>query len=396
MRIQSKKRRNNILLVVALILAGVLIATGYWLLSREKTAAPEVVKEQEAVVKVDPIKTISFGAVGDNLIHGAVYLAASTGGGVYDFRPFYANVKDEISSVDVAYINQETPFAGAALGFSGYPTFNGPTEIIDAVVDTGFDWVNTASNHSFDRGVAGIETGLEILDKFQGVVQTGEARSEEEFAKVKYLERDGVKFGLESFTYGLNGFQLPEDQPYLVNLIDDDLIRQRMAKLNAETDVQLVSMHWGVEYATTPNEEQQRLAQLLADLGAEVIVAEHPHVIQPVRWVTSTDGTHKTLVIYSMGNFLSAQDEPFNMLGLYVKWSIKYNTETKGAEVADVEIWPTVTWQATGFTDYRCTFLKDYTAEMASTHNLRALGTSREYFIGEAQGVLGDEFKVAY
>jgi poly-gamma-glutamate synthesis protein (capsule biosynthesis protein) len=376
----------------------VLLVAGFvgclWVYNGQKVdfePEPETAKVEEP----DPVKTVSFGAVGDNLIHGAVYLAASTGGGAYDFRPFYANVKDEISSVDVAYINQETPFAGAGLGLSSYPTFNGPTEIMDAVVDTGFDWVNTASNHSFDRGTEGILADLAVLDKFSGVVQTGEARSHEEFSEVKYLERDGVKFGLESFTYGLNGFQLPEDQPYLVNLIDEDLIKDRMAKLNEETDVQLVSMHWGVEYATEPNEEQEKLAQLLADLGADVIVAEHPHVIQPVRWVTGKDG-NKTLVIYSMGNFLSAQDEPFNMLGLYVKWNIAYNTVTKEPEVKDVEIWPTVTWQASGFTDYRCTFLKDYTAELESTHNLRPQGTTRDYYVGESLKILGDEFKVVY
>ncbi|MDR1300566.1 MAG: CapA family protein [Candidatus Nomurabacteria bacterium] len=385
------------LLLVAVLVLAITGWVGVLLVYHNKTVAPEVkTPEAEEVDKPNPVKTVSFGAVGDNLIHGAVYLAAATGGGAYDFRPFYANVRDEIMSVDVAYINQETPFAGASLGLSSYPTFNGPTEIMDAVADAGFDWVNTASNHSFDRGAAGVDAGLAVLDKFENVVQTGEARSTEEFERVKYIEREGVKFGLESFTYGLNGFQLPDDRPYMVNLIDDALIRQRVEKLNAETDVQLVSMHWGTEYATAPNAEQERLAQLLADLGVEVVAAEHPHVIQPVRWVSSTDGAHKTLVIYSMGNFLSAQDEPFNMLGLYVKWAIRYNVESRAAEVTGVEIWPTVTWQASGFIDYRCTFLRDYTAEMAGTHNLRAQGTSREYFIGKTQGILGEEFKVVY
>ncbi|MCL1929867.1 CapA family protein [Candidatus Saccharibacteria bacterium] len=396
MRIHKKRTGVKMVLVVVLVLVAATSAATYWLFFREHTAAPQPTSPGVSdVEKSNPIKTVSFGAVGDNLIHGAVYLAAATAAG-YDFRPFYENVKSEISAVDVAYINQETPFAGAALGLSSYPTFNGPTEIADALADTGFDWINTASNHSFDRGAAGVVASLDVIDRFPNIVQSGSARSAEEFERVKYLERNGVKIGLESFTYGLNGFQLPDDQPYLVNLIDDDLIHQRMEKLNAETDVQVVSMHWGDEYATEPNAEQERLAQLLADLGAEVIVAEHPHVIQPVRWITSSDGQHKTLVIYSMGNFLSAQDEPFNMLGLYVKWNIKYNDNDKTAEVSDVEIWPTVTWQAAGFKDYRCTFLKDYTAEMAGSHNLRAQGTSREYFIGQSREILGDEFKVVY
>lgn len=398
MQINKYKHENikvGIILVVVLLI--IISSVVYWLLFQKRVAIPEPeTPSQVEISKPDPIKTISFGAVGDNLIHGAIYLAAATGGGTYDFRPFYINVKDEISSLDVAYINQETLFTGASFGLSGYPTFNGPPEIMDAVVDTGFDWINTASNHSFDRGADGVVANLNILDKFPDVVQTGMARSEEEFARVKYIERDGVRIGLESFTYGLNGFQLPVDRPYMVNLIDDELISQRITKLNNETDVQLVSMHWGVEYATEPSAEQERLAQFLADLGVEVIVAEHPHVIQPVRWVTSSDGQHKTLVIYSLGNFLSAQDEPFNMLGLYVKWNLKYNTEQKTAEVTDVEIWPTVTWQRTGFTDYRCTFLRDYNYELAGTHNLRSQGTSREYFIEESKKILGGEFKVVY
>jgi poly-gamma-glutamate synthesis protein (capsule biosynthesis protein) len=382
--------------ILVLVAIGVAVGAIWWLFFKDYTAAPRLeIDEVGKVEEVSPVRTVSFGAVGDNLIHGAVYAAAATGGG-YDFRPFYERVKTEISGVDVAYINQETPFAGAGLGLSSYPTFNGPTEIMDAVVDTGFDWVNTASNHSFDRGVEGILAGLEILDKFPGVVQTGEARSQEEFERVKVIERDGVKFGLESFTYGLNGFTLPAGEEYLVNLIDDDLMRARMERLNAETDVQLVSMHWGVEYATVPNAEQERLAQLLADLGAEVVVAEHPHVIQPVRWVEASDGSHKTLVIYSMGNFLSAQDEPFNMLGLYVKWKVEYDTRARAATVREVEIWPTVTWQADGFRDYRTMFLRDYTAAEAATHNLRAAGTAREYYIAEARAVLGDEFTMVY
>jgi poly-gamma-glutamate synthesis protein (capsule biosynthesis protein) len=363
-----------------LIAALTAIITTLCLFSQNEVAAPKPNTQTSTDTEtINPTKTISFGAVGDNLIHGAVYLAAATGNGAYDFRPFYKNVKSEISSVDVAYINQETPFAGASIGgLSSYPTFNSPIEVMDAVIDTGFNWINTASNHSFDRGEAGVDADLAILDKFPGVVQTGEARTQEEADQVKYIERDGVKIGLESFTYGLNGFQLPDDKPYLVNLISDDLIQQRLEKLKAETDVQIVSMHWGVEYQTEPNGEQERLAQLLADLGVDVIVAEHPHVIQPVRWVTSSDGQHKTLVIYSMGNFLSAQDGAFNMLGLYVKWNIKYNPDTKTSEVTDVEIWPTVTWQAAGFSDYRCTFLKDYTDAMASTHNLKSQGTTRQ------------------
>lgn len=399
MQIHKKGKKGRVVSASALfiVVIAIIALSVYMLYFQGRTEvseplAPPVVKVDEP----DPVKVVSFGAVGDNLIHGAVYLAAQTGGGLYDFRPFYTNVKKEISAVDVAYINQETPFAGAELGLSGYPTFNGPVEIVDAVVDAGFDWINTASNHSFDRGAAGVVASLAVLDKFPDVVQTGMARSQGEFEKVKYIEREGVKFGLESFTYGLNGFNLPEDQPYMVNLIDDDLIRQRIAKLNAETDVQIVSMHWGDEYSTKPNEEQERLAHLLADLGVEVIVAEHPHVIQPVRWITSEDGTRRTLVIYSMGNFLSAQDEPFNMLGLYVRWSIRYNTQDQAVEVTDVEVWPTVTWQAAGFKDYRCTFLKDYTVEIAGAHNLHSQGTSREYFIAESQKVLGGDFKVVY
>jgi poly-gamma-glutamate synthesis protein (capsule biosynthesis protein) len=270
--------------------------------------------------------------------------------------------------------------------------FNGPTEIINALADTGFDWVNLASNHTLDAGEAGVRKEIEIMKNYPNITYTGIADSAEAQAAPKIIERQGVKIGVESFTYGTNGINVPK--PYLVNLIDKDLIRERVKVLQENSDLQIVHLHWGQEYQTSPNAEQKELAQLLADLGVTVVLGEHPHVIQPVEWLTGADNGQRTLVVYSMGNFISSQDQALRMLGLYVKFEINYNTEAHKSSVENVEILPTVTWIQKGYKAYKAIFLRDYTAQHAATHAVS--GSTHEYFAAQAQKILGDQSKIIY
>lgn len=287
---------------------------------------------------------LSFVAAGDNIIHESVFVdarnravaAASTGtySGNYYFDEMYAGVRDVISKADIAYINQEGPVAGDSLGVYGYPTFNAPEEIGDALIRTGFDIINLANNHMLDmdtKSRTGYAHTIEYW-KTKNVMTIGAYENEEDYNTIRIYEKDGIKIAMLSYTYGTNGNSLSEASPELViPYIDDETISRHIASAKTQADLVFVSMHWGTDTAgasfnNTPTQEQRRLAQLIADCGADVIIGMHPHVIQPVEWLTGSSG-NKTLVTYSIGNFLSTMLNSYNMLGGILAFDIVKSTD---------------------------------------------------------------------
>lgn len=366
--------------------------------AEQKTQEPSVdAPVEEPVVEEKEDSVVSFMAVGDNLIHGAIYMNAYAKYGSYEFDDIYSEIKYFVESKDVAYINQETILGGTELGLSHYPMFNSPQEIGVAVANAGFDWIASCSNHSMDKFEDGIISDLNFWDQYPDIVTTGLNRSFEEQQTNKYIERNGVKFGVLGYTYGTNGIEIPEGKDYLVNLYSKERIKEDIERLEGTCDSILVSMHWGDEYSTTPNAEQQELAQYMADLGVDVIIGEHPHVIQPMDWIKGKDG-NQTLVIYSLGNFLSSQDEAFNMLGGCASFDIRKDGNTGETTVENVKWYPVVNHISygdymAGTRDYRVYLLKDYTDELASQHRL---GITRQYFIDKTEEVMNDKFEIVY
>ena len=360
--------------------------------------------DEPVVDEVKEDSVVSFMAVGDNLIHGAIYMDAYARHGKYEFNDIYEPITEFVKSYDIAYINQETMLGGTKLGLSHYPMFNSPQEVGEAVVNAGFDWVATSSNHSMDKFEKGIRASIEFWDKYEDVVTTGTNRSEEEAKENKYIVRNGVKFGILGYTYGTNGIDLPKGKSYLVNIYSKDRIKEDVERLKGTCDAILVSMHWGVEYTTKPNAEQKELAQYMADLGVTAIIGEHPHVIQPMEYVTGKDG-NETLVIYSLGNFLSSQDTAMGMLGGAASFDVRKNGETGEITLENVKWYPTVTHYNMGGNfnkgtrNYKVYLLKDYTNEMAKNHGLNPRVNyviTRDYFIKQTQKVIGDKFEIVY
>lgn len=346
----------------------------------------EPVQEPPAEAIKEDIR-VSFLAVGDNLIHNAVYLdpyQQSADGWNYD--AFYEPILPYMENTDVKNINQETPLGGRELGLSNYPMFNGPQEIGDAVVHAGFNWISQASNHAMDAGETAIMNQLAMWDA-SGVMHTGMNRSQEEADTLRIMDVKGMKIGLLNYTYGLNGLSTPDGKEYLVNVIDEEKIKDDIARLKPECDVMIASMHWGIEYQYTENEEQRKLAQLLSDEGVSVIIGAHPHVIEPVEFIASASG-QQTLVYYSLGNFLSAQDSGDTMLGGMAKWEIVKDGKTDEIRIEHAQFLPTVTQFNTAMQDFRVYLLKDYTDELASKHYLRQ-EISRQFFIDLTEQILG-------
>ena len=363
--------------------------------SNEQKTKESVSKTSEAK-STSPVK-LNFSAVGDNLIHDYIYDHLRQPDGTYRFDEMYEPTQYLNKDRDISYINLETICGGEELGLSGYPTFNGPTQVLDSLHNAGYNWLSAASNHTMDKGEEGIVKQLEYLEKYPDITVTGSQKSPE--AKRLHVKNiKGVKVGLMSYTFGLNGIPLPEGKDYLVNLIDEEQIKQDIQELNKQSDVQIVSMHWGEEYQFVPNENQTQLAQLLSDAGVDVIVGGHPHVIQPMDYLTGKSG-NQTLVMYSLGNFISSQAENDRMLGGMGRWTIDYDKEKKAVKFEQVEFWPTITYIGDNYQTYKTYALKDYTDELANQHMIhvnQGQDLSRGYFIERTKQIMNDKIKIVY
>lgn len=259
--------------------------------------------------------TISMAVVGDIMCHSPNYKDAyNASTKKYDFSTFFPQIKSYISNADIAVGNLETTFAGGNKAYSGYPTFNSPPQLAKDVQDLGIDVLTTSNNHSMDSGYNGLINTIDTLDNL-GISHTGTFKSEEDKNKILIKDVNGVKIAFLSYTYGTNGISIPKGKEYCINLIDKDLIKKQLESAKAQNpDVICVSMHWGIEYKLQPNTEQKDLADYLFENGADIILGSHPHVLEPMekRTVTLSDGTKKDgFVIYSLGNFISAQKDKY-------------------------------------------------------------------------------------
>ncbi len=311
---------------------------------------------------------VSFAAVGDNLpneVLGAYAdaLAGDIGDGVYDYTPIYQNIKPYIESADLAFISQETHLGGDELGPRGWPSFNTPSSMADAIVSTGFDLVALASNHAYDWGNYGASEYSSAVWENQPVASTGTAASAEEAAAIAVVERNGITFSLLSYTYGVNGFSQSDLAPYAVNFIDEERIRTDVARAKEQSDVVLVAMHWGTENQFEPDEDQLYYAQLLADLEVDVVLGSHPHVIGPLEWVEGASG-HRTLVAYSLGNFLSNHNAPGPANELEGMLTCDFVKNDGAVSIENIVWTPLVNHNESGA--YSLYALKDYTPDLAA------------------------------
>lgn len=330
-------------------------------------------QEKTELKEENKSSSFTFAGVGDNLIHQAIFSQYEMGDIDYDFKEDYALMKPYIEAADLSFINQETICAGEEFGLSHYPQFNGPTQILDAVANTGFDWLAASSNHSLDKGSDALLAELNYLhENYPDISVTGAYRSEEESNQYIVREVNGIKVGLLGYTYGLNGIPLPEDMPWLVELINEDQIQKDMEALSKISDVQIVSMHWGTEYHTEIEADQQALAQKMNEWGVEVIIGTHPHVIKPAEIIQGEK--QDTLCYYSLGNFLSAQDTNEGMVGGMASFTLQYDFDTQETSFKDVKFTPTVMYYDPAFTTFKVMTIHDYNDDYIPSHYVASLG----------------------
>lgn len=362
---------------------------------KDETAPSEVPTEAPTETKA-PI-TLRMLSVGDNLIHDGIYQQAKkrAGGDGYDFSYCYARVKDTIASADVATINQETIVA-KSYEPSGYPLFNSPQELGQTVVNTGFDVVNLANNHMLDKTSKGLAEAIDFWDA-TGLARTGAYKDTQDLESVEYIEKNGLKIGLVGITQYTNGLVLPSDSPLKYILTSDEATIERKIKAaKAQCDVVLVNVHWGSEYTTTPAQEQRNLAKKMADWGANVIIGHHPHVLQPVEWIENGDGT-RTLVAYSLGNFISQQNTAARVIGGMLHYDITKDFETGKVTVSNVRFETIVTHYVSGSHDVQIYPLSAYSDALAKKQAARIKQSdfSVAYIENFVKEVIPEEFLTA-
>lgn len=318
---------------------------------------------------------LSFVGVGDNLIYyGNVREAeynASGSGKKYDFSSHYSDIAGIIKNADISFINQETLMCGEGFELSYYPTFNSPQELGRELVDMGFDIVNISNNHMLDKGGAGLLSTIKFW-KEMPVLMIGGYDNEEDFNKIRYYEKDGVKIACLSFTYGTNGITIGKGYdiviPYMYEM--EDKVVELVKRADETADMVLVSCHWGVEYSFKIEEEQKRMAKLLADNGTDVIIGHHPHVIQDVEWIDGKKG--KTLCVYSLGNFVGEQMYDYNMVGGMISFDIV--KKGNSVSIKNAVFNPTVYHFNSNFYNNHVYLMENYTEELAASHGISAYG----------------------
>jgi poly-gamma-glutamate synthesis protein (capsule biosynthesis protein) len=340
---------------------------------------------------------IELAMVGDILQHNGVFSSGFLADGTRNYDHIFAHVGSELKGADLKVVNQETVLGGEELGFSGYPSFNGPQEMGDAEAKAGFNVVLRATNHAMDAGYQGLINELNFWKtKHPEVAVIGAINPDEEGASLDettIYEKDGFTVALLNYTYDLNGY---EDPRGAVSLLTEERVRTTVAKADEVADMVVVFPHWGEEYNFEPVADQRAMAQVFIDSGAGVIIGGHPHVIEPVEILTASDG-RKVPCFWSVGNFVSTQVENYMLVG-----GVAHVTMEKAADgtcqVTRCSFVPTITHKGVG-TDMTTYLLRDYTDDLAATNYLESNGTDNTNLtVAWAQEfcleVLGEAFDV--
>ena len=278
-------------------------------------------------------KTFTLTAIGDVLCHNTQYWDAhNKTTDEYDFSYVFDDVKTYTSTGDITLASLETSFAGKEVGYSNYPTFNSPDSLATALKGIGVDIISTAGNHALDMGFKGLCRTIDVLDNNE-IEHLGTYKTQEDQEKILIKNINGLNIAFLNYTYGTNGIPIPSDKKFCVNLIDKDLIKKQIEQAkSSNADIIIACMHWGTEYKTTANDEQKDLSDFLFKNGVDVIIGNHPHVLEPMekRTVTLDDGTEKEcFVIYALGNFTADQRETITRDSIILNLTITKNTDGK-------------------------------------------------------------------
>lgn len=368
---------------IILLLAAVLVLSGCAVGEHNNTK--EVLNAGGIETVVTPIATmeptpspepaeVSLVMVGDILLHTPVEEAALQEDGTYSFARIFENMKEDIQSADVAIVNQEVIIGGEELGISGYPAFNAPYAIGDALVDAGFDVICQGTNHALDKGKTGLLNCLDFWqEKYPEIAVLGIHESQEDQDEIYVYEEDGIRIAVLNYTYGTNGIALPEGMAFAVDMLNEEKIVRDLKLAEEMADFTIVCPHWGTEYKLEQSANQENWAKLFAKNGADLVLGTHPHVIQPIEWVKDEETGNEMLVYYSLGNFVnwtssSGEGIANRMVGGMAEVSI--TMEDGKAVISQYDIEPVVCHLTEGVNGVTVYKLSEYTEELASENQI--------------------------
>lgn len=332
-----KKNIFTIILLIILLSLLAFIVINFYLPQNDfnipsvKIANSEIMNNiNSEIVAPSEIKSTTFTltALGDILCHNTQYWDAyNSSTDEYDFSYVFDDIKSYTSAGDITIANLETSFAGKDVGYSNYPTFNSPDSLATALKGIGIDIISTAGNHALDKGFSGLCKTIDVLDS-NGIEHLGTYKSEDDQKKLLFKNIKGLNVAFINYTYGTNGIPVPDGKEFCINLIDKDLIKKQIEQArNEDADIIIACMHWGTEYQTSPNDEQKELSDFLFKNGVDIILGNHPHVLEPMekRTVTLDDGTTKEcFVIYALGNFTADQRETITRNSIILNLAITF------------------------------------------------------------------------
>ena len=342
-------------------------------------STPEPASSSESEPEPEPVvQTIRFSATGDDLIHSPIYKQAArraANGQQYDFDYCYAQVAPFYAQQDINWINQET-LCSDELEPSSYPCFSTPGDCARALYRAGIRVFSLSNNHTYDKGAAGLAATLRFWESMpEDVVTTGLWRGADDYSRIPLQTVNGVTIAYLSYTEHTNGIPTSSSMPAnVIYTSQTDVIEQQVRAAHQQADFVIVGVHWGVEDSHTIVDGQRTLAQQLADWGADVIVGTHPHVLQDAQWLSAADG-RQTFVAYSLGNFLSTQNRPDQLVGAILNLQLQKTTEPDGTvqcAVLEPKLLPTVTHYDAGKSNVRTYLFRDYTQELAKQHGVHA------------------------
>ncbi len=300
-------------------------------------------EESKSIINPDSSVTITISVVGDLMCHSPQFEYAKKGIDSFDFGPVYRNVKKYLESSDFTFGNLETVTAGKESGgYSGYPFFNTPASYITALKDVGFDLLVTANNHSLDRSEKGILKTISEINS-RNLKYVGTYKSQRDRDSIRIFNLKGIKIAILAYSYGTNGNPIPKGKNYLINLIDFELIRRDIQSAKASgTELVLVHFHFGEEYQREPVQFQKEVVNKTIELGTDIIIGGHPHVLQPVNFFkTNNAKLDSGFVAYSMGNFFSNQQDRYKDAGMILTLKIKRDYLKNKFEISEVNYLPT-------------------------------------------------------
>lgn len=343
----------------------------------------EVVSEEEEASE------IVLMAVGDNLMHMGIVATGKQEDNSYNYDILFQGMEEYIKAADIRMINQETILGGNDLGFSGYPLFNSPTQVGDAIAKAGFNVVLHSSNHSADKGLDGLVNCENFWESnYPQITMVGIHEESNEEHPISILEVQGKKIAILNYTYSPNSEILPKSMMGRLDMLCNwnkengqidfttlhpQVIRD-IERAEEIADFTIVCPHWGTEYTTKPSTTQKEFALQMAEAGADLIVGTHPHVVQPVEWVEDSQG-EKTLCYYSLGNYVSTQQNPLCMLEGMAWVTLTVTGEEIEIQEEKTGMLPMVChYTASPVRFEKVYFLEDYSKESAAKHGILSYG----------------------